>query len=716
MKRNVRKTNEILVYADTGGTFTDVFLVDGTGDYALGKAPSTPDDPSRGYLEAVALAGKSKGLSLEGVFSQASVVGYGTTMGVNALLNRRGPKVGIILTKGFEHVLLIGRAKQSWLGYDKVDIIHARTHRRDEPMVPLSLIEGVTERINYQGEVAIPLYENEVRDAARRLLDKNVEAIVICFLFSFMNIQHEQRAKEIVNEIKIEMKKDIPIYLSGEICPVDKELARLNTTVMEAFITPIVSKALRGIKAKLNQYGYKGSFQIMQGAGGMASMETIKLVETMNSGPVGGLMGGLHIGELYGFKNLITTDVGGTSFDVGLITEGLVASERESAVARMVFGIPTAAIYSIGAGGGTFVHLDPVTNRLEVGPGSAEAVPGPICYDRGGRTPTITDCDMVLGYIDPQYFLGNTSNIKINREKAVDAIREQLAIPLKLDVAEVALGARKILDNRMRDTIVGMVMSRGYSISKYHLLVFGGAGATHCAGYTDGLLLKGIMIFPYSAAFCAFGASVSDYQHNFSKAVNIIVPPSASSKNIEIACKQLNKEWESLETNAYTKMEQDGFQKNEVKLRHLAMVRYGRQLDDLTVTSPKSRMENEQDWKKLIGVFENTYEQVFAASAKYPQAGYEILQVGLVATAPKIKPQLKRYPLAGIEPTKKSVKGKRDCYFEGKWIGTPIFDWSELKPGNAIDGPAMVESATTNIVLPPGKSIHIDKYLTVWLK
>lgn len=716
MSSNSNEGRAELCYADTGGTFTDIFIVDSKGDFTSAKAPTTPDDLSKGYFSGLAQAARKRGLSIQDLCAEASVIGYGTTTAVNTILNRSGSKVGALVTKGFEQLMLIGRGKQSWLGYDIHDIIHARTHRRDEPIIPYSLTQGVTERVNSLGQVVIPLYEDEVRVKVRQLIDKGVEAIAVCFLFSFLNPLHEERARQIIYEVSKEIGRDIPVYLSTEVCPVYRELLRANTTVVEAYVASRLRQSLSKIESKLNEYGYKRSLQLMQGAGGMASVKTLRAVDTFNSGPVGGLMGGLYIGQLYGFDNIITTDVGGTSFDVGLITGGIITNEREPTVGRMALGVPMAEINSIGAGGGTMVFLDPITRRLQVGPGSAEAVPGPVCYDQGGEIPTITDCDLILGYIDPEYFLGGTSGIKINKEKAVQALREKLADPLGMDIADVVLGAKEILDSRMRDAIAGMVMSRGYSLSEYYLLAFGGGGPTHCAGYTDGLLLKGIMIFPYSAVFSAFGAATSDYQHNYFRATNVVVPPSATSAEIETACAQVNEGWESLESRAYAEMEQEGFQRDRVWLKHLAMIRYGRQLDDLVIPSPLPRLGTVQDWNKLIAVFEKLYEKIYAASAKYPQAGYEILQIGLMATVEKIKPQLRRYPLTGEEPSKTAIKGRRPCYFKGKWTDTDIYNWDELRAGNSVNGPAIIEGATSNVVLPPGRSIHVDEYLTLWLR
>lgn len=706
-----------LCYTDTGGTFTDAFLVDSNGDFIIGKAPTTPDSLSKGYFNAISVAARQRGLSLSDLFSQVKVVGYGCTTSTNMLINRSGVKVGVILTKGWEQVMLIGRGVQSWVGYTIADMIHARTHRRDEPLVPYSLTKGVTERINSSGKVVIPLYEHEVREKALELMERGVDAIAVSFLFSWLNACHEERAREIINSVAKELGKNIHVYISSEVCPVIRELSHLNTTVIEAYVSEPVKRELRKLEVQLKEYGYKGSVQIMQAAGGSATIATVKAVATVGSGPSSGVMGGLYIGELYGFDNIITTDVGGTSFDVGLVTSGMVSLAREPIINRMITGLPQVQVNSIGAGGGTHILLDPTSGRLNVGPTSAQAVPGPVCYDIGGKIPTVTDCDLVLGYLDPDYFLGGTSGLRINKDKAEQALRKQIADPLGMSIADVALGVKEIIDSQMRDAILGMIMSRGYDSSEYHLLVYGGAGPNHCAGFVKDIPLAGVLVLPYAAVFCAFGAAATDYRHNYFHSRNIIVPPRADAETIKsLVYKPINEGWQSLENTAYRDMEQEGFRKDQVKFTHLAMVRYGRQLDDLIITSPVTRVKTMRDFEELITTFEEMYTKVYASAAKYPQAGYEILQVGLIATVPKVKPKIKRHRLAGSEAPRKAIKGKRDCYFNHAWLTTDIYDWDALRPGNSINGPAILESPTTNFVLPPGKSTYIDVYRTCWLK
>jgi N-methylhydantoinase A len=425
------------------------------------------------------------------------------------------------------------------------------------------------------------------------------------------------------------------------------------------------------------------------------------------------VIGGQYIGEIYGFDNVITTDVGGTSFDVGYITKGVIKINREPIVARFLLNTSTAEVTSIGAGGGTVAQLDPATGRIKVGPESAGAVPGPVCYDRGGTIPTVTDADLVLGYIDPGFFLGG--RIKLNKEKATEAIRKVIAEPLGLSVEDAAEGVREIIDYRMKDAALGMIMARGYDLSNYYLLSFGGAGPTHVAGYAKDVALRGILVFPYSGVFCAFGAAASNYENHYTKSGLIQVVPKATEEQKREVGRALSRDWEELENKAIDVLLKQGFSREQIQITHQAMMKYSRQLEDLVVASPVDRIESGADLDQLIGAFEEMYSEVYTVAGKYPEAGYEIPEVGIIASVPKVKPKLKKYELSPKTPESQSLKGKRKCYFNREWVDTPVYDWSLLKAGNEIAGPAILEEATTTTVLPPDWHVNIDEYLTCWL-
>jgi N-methylhydantoinase A len=715
MGQDASRSRFELCYTDTGGTFTDCLIVDEIGNFFIGKVATTPHDPSICYFNAVDTAAREAGITLEQLYDDLAVAGYGATTAINTLITRTGARVGLLITKGFEKLLMLERGLQPYLGLNIDEVVQGRTHRHTEPLVPLSLIKGVTERIDCLGKVVVPLYEHEVKQATLELLEKDVDAIAVGLLFSWLNSDHEQRVGEIIRETLKDRGLDIPIYLRAELCPRLRELPSINTTILEAYIAPKAKKGLSAIDERIKSDGFKmGDLGIMLSTGGLTSVKEVKAVETIMSGPAGGLVGARYIGDIYGFNNIITTDVGGTSFDVGIITHGMIDLNREPSAGQLLLGVPMLEINSIGAGGGTLARLDPLTGRLSVGPQSAGADPGPVCYNRGGEIPTVTDADVVLGYIDPDYFLGG--KIKLNKEKALTTIREKIAAPLGLDVTKAAYGIKQIIDTRMRDTINGMAVARGMDIQRYHILGVGGAGPTHMAGYTEGIPCKGVLAFPYSSIFCAFGASSADYEQRQYCSSNIIAPPGIDDAGKLALGGTLNDLWEQMEVEALNHMERQGFKKNDVTLLHQAMVRYGRQLDDLIVNSPVSKVNSPQDWDKLIAAFESLYEQVYAKGAQYPQAGYEILEVSLVVRAPKVKPRLQKHPRRGDQPSPEALKGHRSCYFVEDWVETPIYNGALLQPGNHLKGPVIVEYPSSSLVVPSERSIDVDEYLTVWIR
>jgi N-methylhydantoinase A len=681
----------------------------------MGKASTTPHDQSICYFNALAAVAQGAGITLDRLLSELAVVGYGTTTGINTLITRTGEKVGLIVTKGFEKLVIMERGAQPWQGLPLNEIIQARTHRHTEPLVPLQLTRGVTERIDCLGKAIIPLYEDEVGKATRELLEEGVEAIAVCFLFSWLNSEHEVRAGEIVRKTLREEGRDIPVYIRVEVCPRLRELPSVNTTILEAYIGPKAKRGLFAIDDRIKSIGFKhGDLGVMLSTGGLSSVNELKAVDTIMSGPCGGLVGARYIGEIYGFDNIVSTDVGGTSFDVGIITHGIINLNREAAVGQLLLGVPMLEINSIGAGGGTMARVDSLTGRLTVGPQSAGADPGPVCYDLGGEIPTVTDADVALGYIDPNYFLGG--QIKLNKEKALKVLEDKIAGPLGLDVTQAAYGIKQILDTRMRDAVLGMVIARGLSMEEYHILSFGGAGPAHVVGYTEGIKCKGVLTFPFSSVFCAFGASSADYEQKQYCSCNIIAPANISdAAKLELGTK-LNRLWQDLEEKALRNMEHQGFDKDEVHFTNQAMVRYGRQLDDLVVDSPASRINSVQDWDQLIAAFESLYEQIYARGAKYPKAGYEILEVSLLARVAKIKPFLAKHQKGSAQPPKKAVKKSRPCYFSEGWFETRIYEGEALHPGNHIDAPAIVEYQSSNLVLPPGRYLDVDEYLGVWIR
>jgi N-methylhydantoinase A len=702
----------VVCYTDVGGTFTDCFVVDEDGEFVIGKAPSTPSDIAEGFLSSLAIAREALGLSESDFLGALDVVGYGATTVLNSLLTRQGGKPGLLITRGFEDLLMMERGKQSWVALDRIDRIHPVTHRHQVPLIPKFRVRGVSERVDSVGNIVVPLREEDVRKGTTELLDAGADSIVIVFLWSFLADDHELRAKAIVQDVLQERGVAIEVFCSSHVSPTLRELPRANATTIEAYSGPSTLRALARLESDLADAGFEGNLQVMQSAGGLAPAAHVRAIDTAMSGPVGGLVGARYVGELYGARNLISTDVGGTSFDVGLVTDGFVGVDREPVLAGLLLSLPMMEVESIGAGGGTIARIDPLTGRLEVGPESAGAAPGPVCYGKGGTEPTVTDADVVLGYLSGRFIGGR---IEGSAEASKEAIRTKIAEPLGLSVEAAADGIRQVIDARMREAVVGLVSVRGFALEDYLLLGFGGAGPTHLCGYTDALSMKGIVTFPYASAFSAFGAASADYEHHYHRAVNVVVPPSADEDDLIAAGARLSAGWERLEEQALDQMRREGIEQGDIQLRHLAMVRYGKQLNDLIVSSPVSRASTARELGRVLKAFDELYAHIYAKGAQFPQAGYEIFEVGLVASASKVKPKLAAHALGKPEPFDALIT-TAPAWFGGSWVDTPRFDWTLLRPGNVVRGPSVVEHPTTTLVVPPGRSARLDEYRTVWIE
>jgi N-methylhydantoinase A len=585
-----------------------------------------------------------------------------------------------------------------------------------EEVVPMALIKGVTERVDSLGNIMIPMYEKEIKPAVDELIKEGVEAIIIIYLYSYMNPAHELRTKELVEEIvkNAGKEKDIDVFCSYEIAPSSRECNRFNALAIEAYAGKIARNSMKVSENRIYQLGGTKPLQVTLAHGGLSQIKQAKMIETAMSGPVGGILGSSYIGGAYGMENIISTDVGGTSFDIGLITNGRIHLNLEPIVARFLINIPSADVKSIGAGGGTIAFVDSMTGRLKVGPKSAGAMPGPACYGKGGENPTVTDADMVLGYLNPKYFLGG--DVDIDKNLAVKAIKEKICNPLGVSIEQAAWGIKTIIDAQMENYCRSMISSRGYAVEDYVLLGFGGAVPSHVAGYTQNTRYKDILMFPYSSVFCAFGAATADFSHQYVRSTLAYVPFKASEDVKMAEGKKITTIWNELKSQAYEQLNAEGFAQKDVVFDHIVFGRYRGQLDEIEIHSPVSTIRTPHDMDVLIDAFEDEYTSIFTAAAKYPEAGYLFMNVGLVASVKKPKPQLIPYELADAKPPSSARKEVRDCFFEDGWLKTEIYELSELKAGNVINGPAVIEHVNTNYVIPPDRRVELDKYKTLWLK
>jgi acetone carboxylase beta subunit len=707
-----------IIGSDAGGTMTDMFLVDKEGEFAVGKASTTPKDESIGFWESLSDASLYWGLDWENeaksVLPGVLAAVYCGTMMLNALLTRTGRKIGIIITKGFEDTLLHQRGAEIYAGYGYQDRMHKVAHIPNKPFVPKKLIKGVTERIGLFWDEVVPLYEEEARKAVAELIDKGVEGIVVLFLFSYLNPAHEKRVAEIAKEVMREKGREVPLYLSSELDPIWREGSRLNAMVLQAYGAEPAREHMFQIEKKLQDNGHKYPLQIVLADGSIANIRYPALFKACFSGPVGGLLGGRYLSRAFDMPNLVCSDMGGTSFDVGLIMGGECLMLREVEVGRSILNIPTLAMDSIGAGTGMYVSIDPESKRIDIGPGSAGAEPGPVCYDLGNQTPTVMDCCLILGILNPDYYLGG--KLKLRRDLAYQAIKERLADPLGVDPYRLSGGVMDLINIRMREHISTVLAVRGYSTADYYLIGYGGAGPMFLAGYSAGLPFRGIFTVPWAAAFSAFGLTAADYIHRYQKSTTVVIPPGAAEDYKILMGGIVNVGWEELERIAASEMEEEGFKKEDIQFSQVAYVRYMMQLEDLEVMSPVSRVNTAADMDKLIDAFEEKYSNVYAYAARYPEAGYQIMELGLIASVAKPRPVLRKYPLEGKVPPKEALKGQREVYVRGEWKRANLYEMDLLQPGNVVEGLAIIEAPATTMPVPEGKKVMVDEYKRYWLR
>ncbi len=707
-----------IIASDAGGTMTDMIVVDTEGNFAIGKAATTPQDQSLGFYESLCDAFELWGIDFEKkageILPGVEAMVYSGTAMMNALLTATGRKVGVITQRGDEDVFIHERSCQTWAGYGYQDVLHHVTHHHNRPLVPRRLVKGVTGRIDMFTMEAIPLYEHEVSQGVEELLDEGVDAIAVCLLYSYLNPAHELRVAEIAAEVMQRRGRQVPVYLSHQLCPITREQPRLNTLVLHAYAAEPGREQLLNIERRLKDSGYRYPLQIVLAHGGVTNIRYPRIHEGCFSGPIGGLLGARYLVKEMGIGNWVCSDMGGTSFDVGLIMGGEPVMVREVVINRRMYNIPTLLMDTTGAGTGMFVTIDPITKRITLGPDSAGADPGPVCYDMGNEVPTVMDCCLIMGILNPDNYLGG--KLKLNKEKALDAIKEKCADVLGVDPYYLAEGVYKLINSSMKEHIRAVLYARGFSPADYHLLCYGGAGPMHVAGYTEGLPFKGVATMPWAAAFSSFGCAAVDISHRYQKSTAVVIQAGADdSFKLMMGQMMLNPGWEELERLAQADFAEEGLPWEQAEVRRIAYVRYGSQMDDIEVPSPVSRIDSVEDMDKLLAAFEDLYERVYAGVAKHPQAGYQIMELGLTATIPKVKPKLIKRPLEGKKPPQEAFKGEREVYIDGGWHKTPIYDMDSISPGNEIEGIAVVEAPATTFFIPPGKRARMDEWSLLWL-
>ncbi len=711
---------EYLIFIDTGGTFSDAVIIKSDGSFVTGKAPTTPEKLEDCFFACIEDTCEKMDKSSKDVFPNTFEIGYGTTQGTNIIVTRKGaPKIGFITTRGAEDRTDIMRFRAA--GLNRVETMHVATADKPEPLVPRELIKGVVERIGPRGDIIIPLREESVRKAVRELIDSGVEGIAVGLLWAPINPVHERRVKEII----LDMMPDMAVAISSEISSTIREYPRFISTIIDLYIGKPLKELLEKIEDGLKNRGYKYPLLVLQAVGGVARAKVVKPGTTLHSGPVGGLIGIEFFKSLYGFKNAMGSDVGGTSFDICAALDIGELYLRQPLAGRFEVANPMREIVTIGAGGGTIAYVDKVTNRLIVGPESAGAMPGPVCYGLGGTEPTVTDADVVMNRIDPNFFLGG--KIKLHRDKAIEAIKEKIADPLGMDVYEAADGICKIIDGKMNTSLKSFITSKGLNPEEFVLFCYGGAGGAHCATYANGIGFSKLIIPPFASVFSAFGASTADIRHLYEGAPFIFIsdipwdPLSNRFKLEELTSlnqipswviERFNFMFRDLERLAMEDMKAEGVKEEDVNIFYEMKTRYGGQLWEIRVPLSVSKIDSIKDFKTILKEFEETYIKVYGKLAMIPRGGIEILALTVIATAPTIKPKFHKYPFAGHDSSH-ALKGERDVYFNGRFIPTKVYDMHRLKTGNIVEGEAIIEAKDTTVIVPRGCEVTVDEYMNM---
>lgn len=694
-----------IVATDVGGTCTDTVVIAAGEPFHIGKSLSTPPNFADGVLDSVAVAAESMGLTVEELFSESYLFVHGSTVVDNTVLTQDGARAGLITTAGFEDTLLVTRgAYGRWGGLPEERVKHPVATDRAEALVPMNRIRGIRERVDYKGAVLLELNEADAEAAIRGLIDEeNVDALAVSFLWSFYNPSHEQKVKEIVERVA----PDAYVTLSSEIAPVPGEFERTSTTVINAYAGRITRAYVSNLEQQLAERGYDGPIMVMQGYGGLlpAKEAAGRAVGMIECGPAAGVIGAKFLGDLMGEGNIIAADMGGTTFKVGVIQEGEIEYAREPMVARFHYVAPKIEVVSIGAGGGSIVSLEPGTKAPKVGPRSAGADPGPICYGRGGTEVTLTDVMTLIGYMDPDTFLGGS--MTLDMEAARKAFEEHISGPLGMSLEEAAFGIFRVAAAQITDLIHEITVERGLDPRDFELHAFGGSCALLCGVFGRELNVKRIVI-PYTASVnCAFGMVAADIVHEYSvtKALPAPCPPG-----------DINETYAPLLAQATQDLAAEGFADDRMQFEYSVDLRYGLQVHEVTTTVNGPTPFTEETIQTLMDDFEALYERKYGKGSAYRGAGIEMTQFRLSARGLLDRPDVPREAL-GDADSAAAKTGTRDIFIEPEnRIGpADIYDFTRLTPGNRIAGPAVIHTPITTIVVQSGQTASMDELRNIVL-
>ena len=692
-----------VVATDVGGTCTDTVIVEDGRTVFIGKALSTPPDFADGVIASVRSAAAAMQVDLDGIFRNTSLFVHGSTVVDNTLLERKGARTGLLTTAGFEDTLLVTRgAYGRWSGLSEEGLKHPVVTNRPAPLVPFELIRGVKERVDYKGAVIHKPNEAEVERVIGELIDdQQVESIAVALLWSFVNPVHEQRIRTLIKA----RNPDVHVSISSEVAPAPGEYERTSTTVINAYAGQVVNSYINNLQRLLGEFNYRGPVLVMQGYGGLlpAEQAAARAVNMLECGPVAGVIGSKFLGNGMGDNNVIAADMGGTTFKVGIIQDGEVEYAREPLIDRYHYSAPKIDVASIGAGGGSLITLEADTGAPLVGPQSAGARPGPICYGLGGDRPTVTDVLLLLGYIDPQRFLNGA--MTLDTDTTARLFREQIADPLGLSVEQAAIGIFRVANAQVTDLIHKITVEQGLDPRDFVLHAFGGTCPILAGVFAQELSVQRVVV-PYTASVnCAFGLASTDVMHDYSVTL---------TKSAPCPAQEVNAIFEPMLHTATQMLAQEGFTQDKMSFKWSIGFRYALQVHEI-ITPVRAATPLDQDGlERLIDDFEALYENRYGKGSAYRDAGIEMTRFRLSASGRIERPEVAAQALTGASPDAART-GRRRIFVSShdSLSEADVYDFEKLRPGNIINGPAVIHTPITTIVLQDRQRGFMDGHKNI---
>ena len=673
---------------DAGGTFTDFILADRDGGTRIFKVLSTPTAPTQAIKNGLALITEETGLTATEIVSNSDLCINGTTVGLNALITHTGAKTGLIATKGHEDSIEIR------LGHKEDGYRYDPDYPPATMLVPRHLRKGVQERVISDGSVKTPLNEEDVRDACRSFIQEGVESVAISFVWSVLHPEHETRAAEIVREMMPEAR----LTIGSQLYPQVREYTRTSTAIVNAYLAPILQRYVEAIDAYFRELGSKHPVRYFQSNGGLALGKVVsdQSVYAINSGPASAPQAALDVAEPWGDKNIITCDMGGTSFDITLTKDGKANVNKNIDFLRYRIGIPMIQVETLGAGGGSIGWIDSM-GLMQMGPQSAGSEPGPACYGQGGENPTTTDANLVLGYLNSDGLVGG--RLPLDVDKARGAIKAKLADPLGISVEKAAYGMFTIVNNNMVNAIRRVSVERGYDPRDFVLMGAGGATGAHITALAREMGISKVLISKLASGLCAYGQIISDVKYNY-------MAPAPIRLDGAEAAKRLDDLFNGLEARGNEDLAGDGFSEDRISISRSLDMRYVGQVHECTVEIDPFEV-TEARLEDIKAAFHARHRELYTYDE--PHSAVEVVNVESTIVGHVDKPA--RMTIGAGKGAHETLKGTRPMVFTGDGVpqDTPVYDGSAMGAGDTLHGPAVIEEVNTTIVVEPGWKVSLHE-------